>query len=79
MESPAPTYVLRYRKEGHSVVECDASFGVPQLREPALAYALVLCEIVDTNVVVVESGSLICIVHPDAPGIPETPAAPSVV
>lgn len=60
-----PTYVLRYRKEGHSVVECDASFGVPQLRDDALAYAESLCEIVDTNVVVVENGSLVCIVKPD--------------
>lgn len=79
LSTARPTYILRYRRAGWPVTEVNAAKGLPQTRDEALAVAWTLCEQNSTDVAVVESGALICIVHPDAPGIPETTAAPSVV
>lgn len=60
-------YIVRFRDSRNRLVELNASNGLPQSIHESVGIAGVLADRRSTNVVVLEHGSLVCIVRPDPP------------
>lgn len=66
-EERALGYIVRFRDSRNRLVELNASNGLPQSIHESVGIAGVLADRRLTTVVVLEHGSLACVVRPDPP------------